>query len=187
MAFPVVHKTLQAVVIQAHRNFDLWRYWFSFKIHECLITQLEFIFLSNLNDVCSWLSSGGFLCCCSIAELPIHFQASEREIVWQEKNSMELEGPGTLHAIQDRRVKLWIRAQTQEIYPQEIIHVVVVVVVTHKGSSSGIWVSCHRNSMHNDFENIENTLNHVRSRRAQWCEGYLLVAFLISRVFSKRN
>ena len=147
-----MHDTLKAVVVQAHRNFDSWRYWFSLKIHECLITQLEFIFLSNLNDICSWLSCGCIPCCCSISELPIHFQTSKGEMVRQEKSFIKLEAPGTLHVIQDRQVKLLIRAQTREIYPQEIIiHSRSSSSSSTKGSSLEIWVSCRRNSMHNGF------------------------------------
>lgn len=149
-----MHKTLEAVIMQAPRNFDSWGYWFSLKTHECLLTRLEFVFLSNLSDICSCLSPGCFPHCCSISELPIHFQTSEGQMVWQEKkNSVKLEAPGTLHVIQDRRVKLWIKAQTWEIYPQEIIihSCSSSSSSSTKGSSLGIWVSCRRNSMHNDF------------------------------------
>lgn len=69
-----------------------------------------------------------------------------------EENSIKLEAPDTLHVIQDRQVKLWIRAQTQEIYPQEIIiHSCSSSSSSIKGSSLGIWVGCRRNSMRNDF------------------------------------
>lgn len=139
--------------MQAHRNFGSRRHRFSLQTHECQFMQLEFIFLSNLNDIFSWLSSGCFPCCCSISELPIHFQTSEGEKDWQEK----LHGAGCFWCMACNAGQMGQalnREQTWEIYPQEInIHLCSSSSISSsiKGSSLRIWVSCCRNSMHIDF------------------------------------